>query len=258
MRAPGATPDKSLTASATIGSHLGSLGKGRQSDRFLSTFDNVEWQPGTLRAVGFDARVRRICEASKETTGEPAALRLTATPAPGGLKADGADIALVEVEGTDAEGRRCPTALNLVAFELSGPAEWRGGIAQGPSNYILAKSLPVECGVNRVLVEADGEKKELTLFDGIGGESLMPKTTDAAAPDAAPPKSAAKTVTTNSSSTNRPRSSKGRVRPPTSSSPSTRTPCSRSASRRPTPRPGTGTSTAVPRWRSGTGSRPRR
>jgi hypothetical protein len=34
-------------------------------------------------------------------------------------------------------------------------------------------------GVNRVLVEQDGEKKELTLFDGIGGESLMPKATNA-------------------------------------------------------------------------------
>ena len=34
-------------------------------------------------------------------------------------------------------------------------------------------------GVNRVLVEQDGEKKELTLFGGIGGESLMPKTTNA-------------------------------------------------------------------------------
>jgi hypothetical protein len=29
-------------------------------------------------------------------------------------------------------------------------------------------------GVNRVLVEQDGEKKELMIFDGYGGESLMP------------------------------------------------------------------------------------
>ncbi|MBC8085530.1 MAG: beta-galactosidase, partial [Hymenobacter sp.] len=29
---------------------------------------------------------------------------------------------------------------------------WRGGLAQGPGNYILAQSLPVEGGVNRVLV----------------------------------------------------------------------------------------------------------
>jgi hypothetical protein len=34
-------------------------------------------------------------------------------------------------------------------------------------------------GVNRVLVEQDGEKKELTLFGGIGGESLMPKPANA-------------------------------------------------------------------------------
>ena len=30
-------------------------------------------------------------------------------------------------------------------------------------------------GINRVLVEQDGEKKELMIFDGYGGESLMPK-----------------------------------------------------------------------------------
>jgi hypothetical protein len=35
-------------------------------------------------------------------------------------------------------------------------------------------------GVNRVLVEQGGEKKELTLFDGLGGASLMPATTSAA------------------------------------------------------------------------------
>jgi hypothetical protein len=34
-------------------------------------------------------------------------------------------------------------------------------------------------GVNRVLVEQDGEKKELTVFGGFGGESLMPKPTNA-------------------------------------------------------------------------------
>ena len=36
----------------------------------------------------------------------------------------------------------------------------------------------LQIGINRVLVEADGEKKELTLFDGVGGESLMPKSTN--------------------------------------------------------------------------------
>ncbi|HEX2854544.1 MAG TPA: DUF4982 domain-containing protein [Opitutaceae bacterium] len=131
-----------------------SLGAGRQSSRFLFTFDPVAWEPGALRATGFDAAGKKICEAELNTAGKPAALRLKAMTSPLGLRADAADLALIEVEVVDADGRRCPTALNLVDFELSGPAEWRGGIAQGPDNFILSRSLPVECGVNRVLVRS--------------------------------------------------------------------------------------------------------
>ena len=140
-----------------------SLGKGKQSHRFLFTFEKVRWQPGVLTAIGRDRNQREVCRAQKETAGEPVALRLTPMTAPGGLKADGADMALIEIEVVDENGRRCPTALNLVDFNLSGPAEWRGGIAQGPDNHILSKSLPVECGVNRVLVRSLPESGAVTL-----------------------------------------------------------------------------------------------
>jgi len=33
----------------------------------------------------------------------------------------------------------------------------------------------LKIGTNRVLIEEKGEKKELTIFSGFGGESLMPK-----------------------------------------------------------------------------------
>lgn len=130
------------------------LGQGRQSERFLLTFDDVAWQPGELKAVGYDSAGRRNCEAVLVTTGAPAALRLTARTAPRGLRADGADLALVQVEVVDAQGRRNPVALDMVTFDVQGPAEWRGGIAQGPGNYILARSLPVEGGVDRVLLRS--------------------------------------------------------------------------------------------------------
>ena len=57
-------------------------------------------------------------------------------------------------------------------------------------------------GVNRVLVEVDGEPKELTLFDGIGGQSLMPKTSDAPNPGASAAKALKQTSATNQTSTN--------------------------------------------------------
>lgn len=131
-----------------------SMGFGDQSSRFLYTWKEVKFQPGSIKAIGYDSTGKKICETEKHTTGAPAALRLTPRTATGGLLADGADMALVEVEVVDAQGMRCPTAFNTVSFDLTGAAEWRGGIAQGPDNCILAKQLSAECGVNRVLIRS--------------------------------------------------------------------------------------------------------
>jgi beta-galactosidase len=183
--APGTTKDIHVISSAERVELLlngKSLGFGTQSNRFLFTFRQLEWQPGTLRAVGYaNSRRRegadlqsaaarlvtsaatRVCEALHETAGEPVAVKLTVRTGPGGLKADGADVVLIEFEVVDAKGRRCPTALNLVQFVLEGPAEWRGGIAQGPDNYILAQALPVECGVNRVLIRSTTQPGKIVL-----------------------------------------------------------------------------------------------
>ena len=140
-----------------------SLGDGEQSSRFLFTFPRVAFEPGTLQAIGYDASGREITHTALHTAGEPAALRLTLHEGPGGLRADGADMVLVDVEVVDAKGQRCPTALNMIHFALSGPGEWRGGIAQGPGNYILATSLPVENGVNRIIVRSTTKAGEIRL-----------------------------------------------------------------------------------------------
>ncbi len=140
-----------------------SQGFGEQTSRFLYTFKNVACQAGTIKAVGYDLRSNKTCAAEIKTAGKPAAIRLTPHIGPRGLRADGADLALVDVEVVDAAGNRCPTALNVIDFSISGPAEWRGGIAQGPDNYILSKSLPVECGVNRILIRALTKSGRITL-----------------------------------------------------------------------------------------------
>src|SRR5262249_44812114 len=131
-----------------------SKGFGEKSSGFLFTFKNIEWQPGEIKVVGYDAVGKKVTEDARKTAGEPAAIRLTPHIGPLGFKADGADIAIVDVEVVDKNGQRCPTALNLINFTLTGEAEWRGGLAQGPDNYILAKSLPVEGGINRVLIRS--------------------------------------------------------------------------------------------------------
>lgn len=152
-----------------------SLGYGLKSDGFIFTFNQITFRPGTLKAIGYDRTGKRICEASLVTAGAPAALKLTPIISPKGLQADGHDLALVQVEVVDKQGRRNPVALNTVRFELAGPAEWRGGIAQGPSNHILNKELPVEGGINRVLIRSSTQAGRIVLkasADGLAGTTL--------------------------------------------------------------------------------------
>ena len=189
-----------------------SLGKGKQSYRYLFTFDDVPYEPGTLEAVASDGSRYRI-----ETIGEPYQLKLTAIENPEGTKADGADMVLFQVEVLDKEGRRCPLDDRMIHFSLWGEAKWIGGIAtrnnqalQRPDdnrpeglldaaatknisdNYVGAMSLPVECGVNRVLVRTTTNAGEINLSayaegvqpayikvisDGVTSDKLMPQQT---------------------------------------------------------------------------------
>jgi hypothetical protein len=119
---------------------------------FLFTYKAVPYAPGGLVAVSYDKAGKEASRYTIETTGEPVAIKLTPTTGPTGFKADGSDLALIDVEVVDAKGRTVPTSLAPISFEVTGPGEWRGGIAQGPGNYILAKTLPVEGGINRVIV----------------------------------------------------------------------------------------------------------
>ena len=132
-----------------------SLGKGNRTMNWLFTFPEVVYQAGTLEAVGYKDGIE-TSRYKLQTAGQPAQLKLTPISNPEGIKADGADMVLVQVEVVDSQGRRCPLDNRTIHFQLWGEAKWIGGIAarhQQPSdNYVGHMSLPVECGVNRVLI----------------------------------------------------------------------------------------------------------
>ncbi len=125
---------------------------------FLHTFPKVAWESGEVKAIGYaEDGVTEQSQAKHVTAGQPHHLQLTLMQHPeGGMKADGADLALVQVEVVDRDGRRCPLDNRLIHWTLEGEGEWRGGIGKSPDgdNYILAHDLPVEAGVSRVLVRS--------------------------------------------------------------------------------------------------------
>lgn len=152
-----------------------SLGPGERSNEFLFRFKDVKWIAGTIAAKGYDESGKEICRYQLKTIGTPAALRLSLVDRPTKFMADGHDLQLIEVEVVDKDGNRCPTALNMIEFMLDGPCEWKGGIAVGPDNYIGAKTLPVEGGVNRVFIRSMSTAGKITIqahSNGLRSDSL--------------------------------------------------------------------------------------
>ena len=166
-----------------------SLGKGKQSDRFLFTWPEVTYCPGELSAVGYkDGKV--VSTAEKHTVGKPVGLRMKVLEPQAGLlakipfRADGADLRIIEVEAVGENGERCPLANDKLHFTLTGNGTFLGGISgvvseeerqfnatqaevkEGHSkddNSILSQDLQLEAGVCRVLVRSTTQPGTMTL-----------------------------------------------------------------------------------------------
>ena len=195
-----------------------SLGKGQRNDQWLFTWKDVAFEPGKIEAVAY-TQGKETSRYSIETAGEPHHIRLTAIQNPEGFKADGADMALVQVEVVDKDGRRCPLDNRTIHFRSQGEVEWIGGLATPNEetkkmlaekkqnlvvdkheteeqkaqrkandildstdsdntfdNYVGSTSLPVECGVNRILVRSTAQPGNILICasaEGIEGEASI-------------------------------------------------------------------------------------
>jgi beta-galactosidase len=131
----------------------------------------VVWEAGEIRAVAYIGG-QAVATESKHTVGPPVALRMTPITAPGGWRADGSDIALIDVEAVDAKGDRCPTFQQRVDFEIAGPGVWRGGYNSGRIKSTNNTYLDLEAGINRVSVRATRTAGEVTVR--VTGQGLKP------------------------------------------------------------------------------------
>ncbi len=131
-----------------------SINPDKHENRFMNVFNNVKYSADKLIAIGYDKDGNEESRHELQTAGEPHHIKLTAIENPTGWKADGADVALIQVEIVDKDGRRCPLDNRLIKWSVKGPAEWRGGVAKGKDNHALCDTLPVECGINRVMLRS--------------------------------------------------------------------------------------------------------
>jgi beta-galactosidase len=131
----------------------GSENNESNSTGFVYAFPDVKFVPGTLKAVA-SMGGKVVAQQEIQTAGEPKAIKLTLHTGPNGLMADGSDVALIDFEVVDAQGRRCPTDEARVDFSVTGPVVWRGGFNAGKLNSTNNLYLDTECGINRVAIRS--------------------------------------------------------------------------------------------------------
>jgi beta-galactosidase len=121
-------------------------------NHYVWAFPTVAFQAGKIKAVGTSGSTTVSDE--KLTTGPVAALKLTPVMGPKGWFADGADIAMVDVEAVDANGLRVPTDEANVTFTHSGAGVWIGGYNSGIRQSKFKDDLWTEAGINRLFVRS--------------------------------------------------------------------------------------------------------
>ena len=90
-------------------------------ERYRLMWNDVRYEPGTLKIVALDADGRPAMTKEIQTAGRAARIELA--PDRPRIAADGEDLCFVTVRVTDERGTVCPMADNRITFEVEGPAE---------------------------------------------------------------------------------------------------------------------------------------
>ncbi|HEX5208564.1 MAG TPA: beta-galactosidase GalA [Steroidobacteraceae bacterium] len=133
---------------------LNGRSQGRRKVRALTHLEwQVKYEPGVIEARGMKNGMI-VMTTRRETTGEPATIRLSCDRSE--IAADGEDIAIVRVEVLDNTGRTVPTAVNLIKFELSGEGTLLG-VGNGDPNCQESDKQPMRSvfnGLAQLIVQA--------------------------------------------------------------------------------------------------------
>ena len=107
--------------------------------RYRLMWPDVEYEPGEIEVVAYDASGREAAREKIATAGAAARIELVADRP--SLDADGLDLAYVTVRIVDANGNLCPLATNDVTFSVSGAGHYRAS-ANGDATCLIPFQSP--------------------------------------------------------------------------------------------------------------------
>ncbi|MBR0198454.1 MAG: beta galactosidase jelly roll domain-containing protein [Kiritimatiellae bacterium] len=134
---------------------------------FVFKFPNIDiTEQGYIEALARDSENKIIAQERIYTVGKPEKLVMKATTGEDGLRADGSDIAMIDISLVDKEDRVLPYADSKINFTLTGPGIFMGGYNSGTAlaaSPIGKNWVKLECGVNRVFVKSTRQDGKILL-----------------------------------------------------------------------------------------------
>jgi len=131
--------------------------------RYRIIWDDVEYEPGEIRVVAYDAAGQPAAGQTVRTAGKPHHLVLTANRDT--LRADGDDLAYITVTVADKHGTPVPTADNRVTYRVTGAGSFEA-TANGDATDLTpfqSTTIPLFSGAATAIVRSAGVPGELTL-----------------------------------------------------------------------------------------------
>ncbi|MCM1349396.1 MAG: DUF4982 domain-containing protein [Firmicutes bacterium] len=100
--------------------------------RYRLMWMDTRYEPGTVTVVGYDANGTPVDTVEVHTAGKPHHLELTADR--NSYRADGRDMAFINVRVVDKDGNLCPDATNKVKFSVKGAGSFEAVANGDPSS----------------------------------------------------------------------------------------------------------------------------
>ena len=138
--------------------------------RYRLMWNDVVYEPGTLRVVALNSEGKAMAEKEVKTAGKPYALKLDADRL--NLEADGKDLSFITVSVVDKNGNICPTATNQLNFKVTGAGSYRAACNGDATSLALfhKPAMRLFSGKLVVLVQSDNKPGAIEL--NVSGKGL--------------------------------------------------------------------------------------
>ncbi|PHQ29560.1 glycoside hydrolase family 2 TIM barrel-domain containing protein [Leeuwenhoekiella nanhaiensis] len=138
--------------------------------RYRLMWNDVIYEPGTLKVVALDENNKPVAEEEVKTAGKPHALKLEADRT--NLKADGKDLAFVTVSVVDKNGIPCPTATNQLNFNVTGAGSFRAACNGDATSLELFHKPTMQLFSGKLVVLVQSSEKQGTIKLQVSGRGL--------------------------------------------------------------------------------------